>query len=75
MQIVEKKFVIEMTEKEISVVVDTLHKQYKANKVELENMNRAGKYNQTLVEHSKQIQHLRNDLARLINCSFMGEDA
>lgn len=75
MQTVEKRFVIEMTEKEISVAVDTLHKQYKTNKVELENMNRDGKFNSTLEMHNRQIKHLRNDLALLINRSFMGEDA
>lgn len=75
MQTVEKRFVIEMTEKEISVAVDTLHKQYKTNKVELENMNCDGKFNQTLEENNRQIKYLRNDLASLLNRSYMGEDA
>lgn len=63
---------IELSEKEINIIVNALHVEYMTIKnTKQENQVESRKaYNRM-----QPIRELRNDLASLINRSFMGEDA
>ena len=72
MKTIECLYRIELSEKEINIIVNALHVEYMTIKnTKPENQEESRKaYNRM-----QPIRELRNDLANLINRSFMGEDA
>ncbi|MBR0420254.1 MAG: hypothetical protein IJI66_13925 [Erysipelotrichaceae bacterium] len=68
MKVNSKSFNIDLTEDEISIIIDALNEDYKTFK----NMDEKG---EIATRHMNKARELRNTLGGLINRLFMGEDA
>ena len=70
MKKLETVYQIELTKTEVNALVDSLHKNY----ISLKSETAAQGATRTESENLTVLRTLRNDLASLVNISFMGND-
>ena len=76
MMVNEKQFNITLTEKEVDLIVTALHGEYKfkrdlVKKATAENQQeRAARINNDALD----VARIRDDMGKMINCFFCGED-